>query len=103
MAPIEIYGMQGIAPCRIVEMTAECLGLEYEFKVVNLQAGENRTPEYLAMNPQVSDTLKMEEKCNPVSSLTCAAQHPDRQVRRLHHERVQGGRRLLGQQVCEGR
>ena len=30
----QIYGMQASAPCRIVEMTAEVLGLEYEFKVV---------------------------------------------------------------------
>ena len=51
MAPIEIYGMQGSAPCRILEMTAECLGLEYEFKVVDLAKGDNRKPEYLAMNP----------------------------------------------------
>ena len=31
----QIYGMQLSAPCRIVEMTAEVLGLEYEFKVVD--------------------------------------------------------------------
>jgi glutathione S-transferase len=47
MAPIEIYGMTASAPCRILTMTCEVLGLEYEFKVVNLQVGENRTPEYL--------------------------------------------------------
>jgi len=52
MAPIEIYGMQLSAPCRIVEMTAEVLGLEYEFKVVDLMAGENMKPEFLALNPQ---------------------------------------------------
>ena len=33
-------------------MTAECLGLEYEFKVVDLMAGEHMKPEFLAMNPQ---------------------------------------------------
>ena len=51
MAPLEIYGMQPSAPCRIVEMTAECLGLEYEFKMVDLMAGEHKKPEFLAMNP----------------------------------------------------
>jgi len=51
MAPIEIYGMQLSAPCRIVEMTAEVLGLEYEFKVVDLMAGDHMKPEFLAMNP----------------------------------------------------
>ena len=47
MAPIVIYGMAPSAPCRILCMTCEVLGLEYEFKVVNLMAGENKTPEYL--------------------------------------------------------
>ena len=47
MAPIVIYGMTPSAPCRILCMTCEVLGLEYEFKVVNLMAGENKTPEYL--------------------------------------------------------
>ena len=44
--------MSPSAPCRIVTMTAECLGLEYEFKIVDLQAGDQMKPEYLAMNPQ---------------------------------------------------
>jgi len=52
MAPIEVYGMNLSAPCRIVNMTAECLGLEYEFKIVDLMAGEHMKPEFLAMNPQ---------------------------------------------------
>ena len=43
--------MQLSAPCRIVEMTAEVLGLEYEFKVVDLMAGEHMKPEFLALNP----------------------------------------------------
>jgi len=51
MAPIEIYGLQLSAPCRIVEMTAEVLGLEYEFKQCDLMAGEHMKPEYLAINP----------------------------------------------------
>ena len=44
--------MQLSAPCRMVEMTAEMLGLEYEFKIVDLMAGEHMKPEYLALNPQ---------------------------------------------------
>jgi len=52
MAPVIIYGMTASAPCRILTMTCEVLGIEYEFKVCNLQAGENRTPEYLKLNPQ---------------------------------------------------
>ena len=48
----QVYGMSLSAPCRIVNMTAECLGLDYEFKVVDLMAGEHMKPEFLAMNPQ---------------------------------------------------
>jgi glutathione S-transferase len=51
MAPIDIYGMQLSAPVRIVEMTAECLGVEYTFKSVDLMKGEHMTPEYLKINP----------------------------------------------------
>jgi len=52
MAPIDIYGMQLSAPCRIVEMTAECLGVEYNFKQTDLMKGEHMTPEFLKMNPE---------------------------------------------------
>ena len=58
MAPVEIYGLQLSAPCRskaiskaflqskcffcrIVEMTAEVVGVPYEFKKCDLLAGEN--------------------------------------------------------------
>ena len=50
--PLQVYGMSPSAPCRIVNMTLEVLGLEYEFKLVDLQAGDHMKPEYLAMNPQ---------------------------------------------------
>ena len=33
-------------------MTAECLGLEYNFKQVDIMAGEHMQPKYLAINPQ---------------------------------------------------
>ena len=32
-------------------MTAECLGLEYNFKEIDLMKGEHLTPEYLKINP----------------------------------------------------
>ena len=35
LCPPQIYGMQLSAPCRLVEMVAEVLGLEYEFVVVS--------------------------------------------------------------------
>ncbi len=51
MAPITIYGMMASAPCRCLTMVCEVLGLEYEFKVVDLLKGENKTPEFLKLNP----------------------------------------------------
>ena len=35
LCPPQIYGMQLSAPCRLVEMVAEVLGLDYEFVVVS--------------------------------------------------------------------
>ena len=47
MSPIMIYGMAPSAPFRIVTMTCEILGLQYEVKPVNILEGENKKPEYL--------------------------------------------------------
>jgi glutathione S-transferase len=52
MAPIVVYGMPTSAPVRILTMTCEVLGLDYEFKIYNLMNGEHKTPEYLKLNPQ---------------------------------------------------
>merc|ERR1712141_860618 len=49
---IKIYGMDASAPVRMVMMTAEVLGIEYEFVVVNLMEGEHMKPDYLKINPQ---------------------------------------------------
>jgi glutathione S-transferase len=35
----------------MLQMTAEVLGVEYNFKPVDIMAGENKSPEYLAINP----------------------------------------------------
>jgi len=53
MAPsIDVYGLQLSAPVRIVQMTCELLGVEYNFHKVDLMAGEHMKPEFLAINPQ---------------------------------------------------
>jgi len=51
MAPIDVHGMPLSAPCRIVHMTAECLGVEYNCKMLDLMAGDHMKPEFLAINP----------------------------------------------------
>ncbi len=49
---IEVHGMALSAPCRIVYMTCEVLGVEYNMVECDLMNGGNKTPEYLKMNPQ---------------------------------------------------
>ena len=44
---IKVYGMDLSAPVRMVKLTCAVLGVEYEFVVVDLFAGENMKPEYL--------------------------------------------------------
>jgi glutathione S-transferase len=51
MAPIVIYGMPPSPPCRILMMTCDVIGLEYEMRPCNITKGENRTPEYLKVRP----------------------------------------------------
>ena len=47
MATVDIYGMPPSAPCRILYMTCNALGVEYNDIPVDLFNGENKTPEYL--------------------------------------------------------
>uniref|UniRef100_A0A034W2S2 Glutathione S-transferase 1 n=1 Tax=Bactrocera dorsalis TaxID=27457 RepID=A0A034W2S2_BACDO len=51
MGKLELYAIDVSAPCRAVLLTLKALNLPYEYKLVNLMTGENRTPEYLAINP----------------------------------------------------
>ena len=44
---IKVYGMDISAPVRMVLMTCEALGIEYEFITVDLMAGEHKKPEFL--------------------------------------------------------
>ena len=50
MSPVEVYGMKGSAPCHIVSMALEMTKTEYEFKVVNLMAGDHMKPEYIKVH-----------------------------------------------------
>ena len=55
---IQVHGIGGSAPCRIVYMTCEALGLDYETVTCDLQKGDNRTPEYLKVIAQSSNNVK---------------------------------------------
>ena len=51
VSPFDLHGLQGSAPVRIVQMTADVLDLPFNFHKVDLRAGEHLKPEYLAINP----------------------------------------------------
>jgi len=52
MSAVEIHGMALSAPCRICYLACEASGIEYKMVNCDLMNGENKTPEYLKMNPQ---------------------------------------------------
>ena len=49
---VDVYGMPGSAPSRIVFMTCNVMGLKYNYKLVDLEKGEHREEAYLKLNPQ---------------------------------------------------
>merc|ERR1712055_605656 len=49
---LELHAFPASSPSRAVHMTLDLLGLEYSYIPVNILEGEQKTPEYLAMNPQ---------------------------------------------------
>lgn len=48
---MKVYGDRGSSNTRRVLATAAYLGLEVEFVFLDLFSGQNRTPQYLALNP----------------------------------------------------
>lgn len=51
MPKIVLYGVDPSPPVRACLMTLRALNVEFEYKVVNLQAGEHMKPEFMKMNP----------------------------------------------------
>ncbi|XP_023174973.1 glutathione S-transferase 1 [Drosophila hydei] len=52
MGKLVLYGLEPSPPVRACKMTLHALGLQYEYKLVNLLAGEQRTKEFTLKNPQ---------------------------------------------------
>ena len=64
---VEIFGMGLSAPCRILHMTCEALGVEYKETTVDLFKNENKTPEFLKVqlhNIFQMILAKIRKKCN---------------------------------------
>lgn len=49
---MDFYYLPGSAPCRAVLLTAQCVGIELNKKLLDLRAGEHLKPEFLKINPQ---------------------------------------------------
>lgn len=52
MMPLDFYWMPASAPCRSVRLTAKAVGVELNLKEIDLMAGEQMKPEFVALNPQ---------------------------------------------------
>ena len=48
---LTIFGFDFSSPANKVRFAANAMGLQYEYKRVNLFAGEQKTPEFLKLNP----------------------------------------------------
>ncbi|XP_067618357.1 glutathione S-transferase 1-1-like [Eurosta solidaginis] len=49
---MDLYYSPGSAPCRAVLMTAQCVGIDLNKKLLNLLAGDHMKPDFLKINPQ---------------------------------------------------
>ncbi|XP_030375565.1 glutathione S-transferase 1 [Scaptodrosophila lebanonensis] len=52
MGKLVLYGLEPSPPVRACKLTLHALGLQYEYKLINLLAGEHKTREYMVKNPQ---------------------------------------------------
>nr|XP_014086727.1 glutathione S-transferase 1-1 [Bactrocera oleae] len=49
---MDFYYSPGSPPCRAVLLTAKCVGIELNKKLLDMRAGEHLKPEFLKINPQ---------------------------------------------------
>ncbi|EDW01858.1 glutathione S-transferase 1 [Drosophila grimshawi] len=52
MGKLVLYGLEASPPVRACKLTLHALGLQYDYKLVNLLAGEHKSKEYTLKNPQ---------------------------------------------------
>lgn len=52
MGKLTFYSLELSPPCRNVIMVLKALGLKYELVTVDITKGEQKTEEYIAINPR---------------------------------------------------
>jgi len=52
MAPLVLYAAPPSPPSRSVVLLLKLLKVDFEYKNIDVMGGENKTPEFLALNPQ---------------------------------------------------
>ncbi|XP_022229119.2 glutathione S-transferase 1 [Drosophila obscura] len=73
MGKLVLYGLDPSPPVRACKLTLDALQLQYEYKLVNLLAGEHKTKEFKLKNPQHTvPMLEDDGKCIWESHAICA-------------------------------
>ncbi|MCW6534774.1 glutathione S-transferase C-terminal domain-containing protein [Sphingomonas lycopersici] len=72
---IEILGMTSPNVLKLVLMLEEC-GLAYRLRHVDVFAGEQRTPEFLALNPSGKVPVLIDHECGVVSATPAPSPRP---------------------------
>ncbi|XP_020815563.1 glutathione S-transferase 1 [Drosophila serrata] len=74
MGKLVLYGVEASPPVRACKLTLDALGLQYEYKLVNLLGGEHKSKEYTLKNPQHTVPMLEDDdgKCIWESHAICA-------------------------------
>ena len=68
---LTFYGHPLSPFARMAHMTLELLGIEYEFKKIDLAKGEQKEEWYLAINPKVVKILNSNVELNHLKRAPC--------------------------------
>ena len=73
--PMKIYGDSISGNCLKVKWTAEALGRPFEWIEVDIQKGESRTPEFLALNPSGQVPMVVLDDSRPLAQSNAIILH----------------------------
>lgn len=91
MGDLELHAMPLSPPSRAVHMTLDFLGFNYKYVDVDVLGGGTRTPEHLALNPQhtvpvlVDDCTVITESRAAITYLVQKHKHMDKNCKNMDH------------------